>query len=81
MTRPTNSKNPVHNPNHPHHLPDVADAVDPTTKKVKPEVFVPNVKKAMKLWEEGAIEFSEFSETAVDGDTDRISFNRKHTGK
>ncbi len=80
MTRPTGSKNPVHDPKHPHYLPDVAEAVD-GGGKIKPDVFASNTAKAMKLWEDGALTFSVPSEKAIDDNTDEITFRRTHTGK
>lgn len=73
MARHPNSKNPVHNPGHPHHLPDPATVTDLDEHQKHTE-------KAIKLAKDGHITLSDFQEEQLNDKQDRLSVIRTHNG-
>lgn len=74
MSRPAHSKNPVHDVNHPHHIPHIASH---NGGKFDPHVAA----KAVALEQVGVLKFEPVAEYAESDSADILVVRRIHTGK
>lgn len=71
MSRNPNSKNPLHNPKHAHHIKHPDDT--PTLSAQEAEVS-----RALSLAKQGIISFSDLKEEPINDKQDRLSFVRTY---